>query len=64
MLELYYKKIDVTNEKIGKGLSWTEYAKKFKEVNPDLFRSLQKVELIKVKNQYLRNWIKNLRSEE
>lgn len=62
-IELYHKEIEGTNKKIGKGLTWAEYAKKFKKVNPKLFRALKKVELRKVSNLYLRNWIRNLITE-
>jgi hypothetical protein len=61
-LELYYKEIEATNRRIGKHKNWDDYAKKFKKVNPELFGALAKVELRIVKNEYLKNWIKNLRS--
>lgn len=63
-LGLYYKEIKETNEKIGKGLSWAKYAKKFKKVNPRLYIALHGVELRRVKNEYLRNWIRNLITEK
>ena len=62
--KLYYDTIEETNKKIGSGLSWSKYAKKFKEVNPELYNELKKVNLRLVKNLYLRNWIRNLITEE
>ncbi len=63
-LGLYFKEIDKTNEKIGNGLSWKEYATKFKKVNPKLYNSLKKVRIKTVQNEYLRNWIRNLLTED
>ena len=65
-LDRYFKEIEPTNRKIGSTLSWKEYAKKFKKVNPELFKVLMNMTPSKVKavkDEYLRNWIKNLRSE-
>ena len=64
-IDKYYDEIDWTNWQISK-ISWKQYVKKFKKVNPELFKALMDMtpsEVKKVKNEYLRNWIKNLRSE-
>ena len=65
-LDRYFKEIEPTNRKIGSTLSWKEYAKKFKKVNPDLHKALIEMtnyEVRVIKDGYLRNWIRNLRSE-
>ena len=65
-LDRYFKEIEPTNRKIGSTLSWKEYAKKFKKVNPDLHKALIEMtnyEVRLIKDEYLRNWIKNLRSK-
>lgn len=59
-LELYYKEIEDTNKKIGCGLTWDEYTERFKKVNPKLYDSLKNVNIRRVNNLYLKNWIRNL----
>ncbi len=61
-LDLYYEEIEATNRRIGRFKNWDDYTKKFKKVNLELFEALAKVELRTVKNEYLKNWIRNLRS--
>jgi hypothetical protein len=63
ILKLYYQDIDETNNRIEAGLSWTKYAKRFKEVNLTLYKLLCTIKLTSIKNEYLRNWVKNLREE-
>jgi len=64
-LEKYYNEIEWTNRAIFE-MDWKRYTKKFKKVNPELFKVLMNMTPSKVKavkDEYLRNWIKNLRSE-
>lgn len=64
---MYFLEIDGVNIKIGKTKGWKEYAKKFKKANPRLYKAIMDMtayEARTIKNEYLRNWIKNLRSEE
>ena len=66
-LSMYFLEIDGVNIKIGKTKGWKEYAKKFKKVHPRLYKAIMDMtayEVRTIKNEYLRNWIKNLRSEE
>lgn len=63
VLEMYHKEIDATNRRIKSGLSWTKYAKKFKEINIELYEALSEINLTSIKNEYLRNWVRMLRNE-
>ena len=64
-IDKYFDEIEWTNRQIF-SMSWNRYIKRFRKVNPELFKALIDMtpsEVKKVKNEYLRNWIKNLRSE-
>ena len=64
-IDKYYDEIEWTNRQIF-SMSWKRYIKRFRKVNPKLYDKLMIMtpsEVKKVKNEYLRNWIKNLRSE-
>ena len=64
-IDKYYDEIEWTNRQIF-SMSWKRYIKRFRKVNPELYDELMIMtpsEVRKVKNEYLRNWIKNLRSE-
>lgn len=65
-LDMYSSQIDDTNKKIGKIKGWEDYAIKFNQVNKKLYNAIigmTDYEVRTIKNSYLRNWIKNLRSE-
>ena len=64
-LEMYFSQIEKTNKKIGIPKNWSDYIKKFKKANRELYDALIRLTPYQVRmidNEYLRNWIKNLRN--
>lgn len=64
-IKTYDEQIEKTNKDIGKVSGWGEYILKFKKVNEKLYNNIIRLlpyEVRTLKNEYLKNWVKNFQN--